>query len=330
VNNRIRAIICGGVLREAFDLLENNCRAFAWELECERKTRWEPHKVRAQELFDQLLAMSQTKRLFLKSRKREEVMAAEGLLSRLERAITVLQAEVIVPLERLDAIPDAERQRGLAELKARKPYNPIIDEAASALVDAIAIQDGAVWDFCRAHPAPPVPPKTRVFIASSTEGLRIAEEIRRQMQVLPSVETIIWTDEGVFELMQTNLDSLEKVLDGCQFGIFVFTPDDTLVMRRRRRVTPRANVIFELGLFMGRHSRQRSFIVKPASGPDADNLLTEIIRWIRPVKISTITDLEGIIAADYDRTLPLEAALKPVCNDILKRIEDERAKASDS
>jgi predicted nucleotide-binding protein with TIR-like domain len=40
-----------------------------------------------------------------------------------------------------------------------------------------------------------------------------------------------------------------------------------MVVRNDETLGPRDNIVFELGLFMGRLGRERTFIVRPASGP---------------------------------------------------------------
>jgi predicted nucleotide-binding protein len=45
------------------------------------------------------------------------------------------------------------------------------------------------------------------------------------------------------------------------FGILVFSPDDVSTIRGTTAVVPRGNVIFEAALFIGKHGRDRCFIV---------------------------------------------------------------------
>ena len=68
-----------------------------------------------------------------------------------------------------------------------------------------------------------------------------------------------------------------------EFAIFVLTPDDKTEQRDQFGLTPRDNVIFELGLFIGRLGPKKTFMVRP-----------------RGVDLLIPTDLLGIEAADYD------------------------------
>jgi predicted nucleotide-binding protein len=47
------------------------------------------------------------------------------------------------------------------------------------------------------------------------------------------------------------------------FAALVLTADDMTVSRGKAKPSPRDNVIFELGLFMGALGRERVFILKP-------------------------------------------------------------------
>lgn len=102
--------------------------------------------------------------------------------------------------------------------------------------------------------------KSKLFIGSSVEGLNVAYAI--QSNLVHNAETTVW-DQGVFNLSESSLESLIKILDESDFGVFVFTPDDYLKIRGKNHLSVRDNVIFELGLFVGKLGRNRAFIVIP-------------------------------------------------------------------
>jgi hypothetical protein len=74
------------------------------------------------------------------------------------------------------------------------------------------------------------------------------------------IDTIIWT-QGVFELGSTYIESLIKELDKADFAILVLTQDDITISRNKESVSPRDNVLFELGLFLGTLGRDRCYFV---------------------------------------------------------------------
>lgn len=102
--------------------------------------------------------------------------------------------------------------------------------------------------------------KPRLFIGSSIEGLSVAYAI--QENLTHSAEVTVW-DQGVFNLSDTTIESLMNVIENSDFGVFVFTPDDIVNIRGKKNLTVRDNVLFELGLFIGKIGRKRSFIVMP-------------------------------------------------------------------
>jgi hypothetical protein len=141
--------------------------------------------------------------------------------------------------------------------------------------------------------------KPKVFIASSVEGLDVAYPLQVNLQ--HDADLTVWS-QGIFSLSVTPLDSITEALNSSDFGIFVFSPDDQTSMRGTVSRTVRDNVIFELGLFVGKLGKRRCFLVMP------DN-----------VDLHIPTDLIGISPAKYsgerDRS-EIAAALGPACHEI--------------
>lgn len=105
-----------------------------------------------------------------------------------------------------------------------------------------------------------------VFIASASEGLAVANEVRKALDRRKVFAATVW-NAGVFEKSLTFIESLEAALDRSDFAIITLTPDDAAVVRQQAVMAPRDNVIFELGLFMGRLGpagrlgRERTYLV---------------------------------------------------------------------
>lgn len=100
-----------------------------------------------------------------------------------------------------------------------------------------------------------------LFIGSSVEGLSIAHEIVNGLKhdkIIPRP----WSTPGIFSPGGVAVDVLIKEVDSADFAIFVFGPDDKITSRNADYSAPRDNVVFELGLFIGRLTRDRAFLVK--------------------------------------------------------------------
>ncbi|MHC4116391.1 MAG: nucleotide-binding protein [Planctomycetota bacterium] len=144
----------------------------------------------------------------------------------------------------------------------------------------------------------------RVFIGSSMEkGLDIARAVQSELQYDYSVE--IWNQNTVFGLGTATIEALEEAVDTYDYGIFIFTPDDKVTKQGQETHIPRDNVIFELGLFIGKLSRFCAFAVKP-----------------RDVDLQLPSDLKGMTVATYDPRNPnVDASVGPACRQIRTAIE---------
>ena len=149
---------------------------------------------------------------------------------------------------------------------------------------------------------PKVKSRPTAFIGSSTEGLPIANKLQAQLEY--DLEAVVWNQGTVFGLGDATLEALENAVLQYDFAIFVFTPDDELLTRGQTKPVARDNVLFELGLFTGKLTRRRAFVVHPRNNA-----------------IALPSDLSGITTANYDPDQKnLAVALGPVCERIREAI----------
>jgi predicted nucleotide-binding protein len=87
----------------------------------------------------------------------------------------------------------------------------------------------------------------RIFVASSSEGLDIAETVKELLEIqLQSVAGVhLWTG-GTFEDSKAYIESLESELNNATFAVLVLTEDDKVLNRRKKQWVPRDNLVFEL------------------------------------------------------------------------------------
>lgn len=101
--------------------------------------------------------------------------------------------------------------------------------------------------------------KPRIFIGSSSEGLAIAKEVKGFFE--RDYDVNLWTD-NIFKYNDNFLETLMKEANLFDFGLLVFTKDDYTKSRMKSFDTPRDNVIFEYGLFIGKLGKNNAFIIK--------------------------------------------------------------------
>ncbi|MBY3514205.1 cyclic nucleotide-binding domain-containing protein [Rhizobium leguminosarum] len=147
--------------------------------------------------------------------------------------------------------------------------------------------------------------KIRVFIISSAESLPVARLVRNAFEHDPFLTTI-WTD-GVFRVANYTLQNLEAEVDESDFAVAIAHADDLTESRGKDWPSPRDNVVFELGLFMGKLGRQRAILMEP-----------------REEKVKLPSDLSGVTTIPYRFESGRDAAslIAPACDKLRQHIVD--------
>lgn len=144
----------------------------------------------------------------------------------------------------------------------------------------------------------------KLFIISSAEALPVAKELRTQLE--HDVFSTVWTD-GVFFAGGYPLEALEKAVAESDFAVAIAQPDDVVRSRKKMQPTLRDNVLFELGLFMGKLTRHRAILIHP-----------------RVPSLKLPSDLQGLTLMSYAPGSPADLAdrLRPVSDDIRKTVKN--------
>jgi hypothetical protein len=118
-------------------------------------------------------------------------------------------------------------------------------------------------------------------------------------------EVTLWRD-GTVGVGDVTVDALLNALPRFDFAVLVLSPDDVTTSRASTSASPRDNVIFELGLFMGKLGRTRTFMVRP-----------------RDTQVKLPSDVAGVTAALYDwprQDGNQRGAVGPACDDIRQAV----------
>lgn len=157
--------------------------------------------------------------------------------------------------------------------------------------------------------------KPKLFIASSIEARKAAAQVAGAIR--DWVDSEIWTD-GFFHPGGMTAETIERSLRRYDGGLFLLSPDDLLLSRSQIGPLPRANVLFELGMFGGAlglpNCLQLVLKVKPSGWESTMKASSVLPRPYGPLKASAgwtsrpggtpISDLEGITY------VPLEAQIE--------------------
>src|SRR2546423_13791815 len=98
--------------------------------------------------------------------------------------------------------------------------------------------------------------KPAIFIGCASESRDVADAVAQQLE--DAAEVTVY-DEGPFGLSTGTLEDLNDATDKFDFAVLILTADDLTTSRDVEQPAPRDNILFELGLFMGRLRRHRTF-----------------------------------------------------------------------
>lgn len=102
----------------------------------------------------------------------------------------------------------------------------------------------------------------KIFLGSSTEGKKYAEAIKTILKENPLFEVFAWWDKEGQRAGYSYFGTLFEYLHQVDYAIFVGTPDDLLIKRKKAQTVVRDNVLFEYGMFAGHLGRCNALFVQ--------------------------------------------------------------------
>ena len=154
--------------------------------------------------------------------------------------------------------------------------------------------------------------RPQVFFICSAEALAVARALRVGLEY--DAEVTIWGDERIFAPGAYPIEALEEQVNLSDFGVALVQPDDLVLSRDRKSMTPRDNVIFELGFFMSRLGRHRTFLLVP-----------------RDENVKLPSDFKGLTPITYNATRvekELPKALGPTIDKIIGLLKSAGVRSS--
>jgi hypothetical protein len=148
--------------------------------------------------------------------------------------------------------------------------------------------------------------KPELFIGSSRESIHVVNALTEVLEFDFNVNP--WFN-GIFDIGSTTLDDLLNAVNKSDFGIFVFSDDDVSLIRKKTYTVARDNVLFELGMYLGKLGKANCFILMPSNTSDEFHMPTDLI---------------GFSVGNYDNgRANLPAALNAFCSKLKRQIFDQ-------
>lgn len=102
----------------------------------------------------------------------------------------------------------------------------------------------------------------KIFIGCANESMSIAQTIQLGFSKQPNRPLCIIWNQGVFKPQEYVIPALIKQISECDYAIFVFSEDDIVFSRGKKKPIARDNVVYECGLATGILGEKNCFILK--------------------------------------------------------------------
>lgn len=155
--------------------------------------------------------------------------------------------------------------------------------------------------------------KPKVFIGSSREALELVNAVHELLHY--NAEVTPWP--AAFTAGRYPMEDLERQVETSDFAVFIFSPDDVVMLRDKVYLSPRDNSMLELGMFWGRLKRERVFFIVPAE-TESERGGTRIDGFHIPSDLNGLTLLHYEIRHDRNN----RAAVNIACSHIIARIRE--------
>jgi hypothetical protein len=155
--------------------------------------------------------------------------------------------------------------------------------------------------------------KPKIFIASSSRALTLADCLRRGLAEGDGCEVEVWNAQSASQLGKTIIEMLEQAAKGYDFAVIILTRDDVVFRKggKAAKEQARDNCIFEAGLFFGSLGRDRCFLVasiEPKAVPvDLTGIIHVRIKEPEKEKLGDVGQCQKAIA---DATLEIKQAVQ--------------------
>lgn len=153
----------------------------------------------------------------------------------------------------------------------------------------------------------------RVFLGSSGENRRAADEIAACLRTEGADLVLPWSDATAFPRGRTYIESLESIIKRCNSALLVATSDDKTDKRGDTDLQPRDNIILEYGMFMAAFGRERTALAvigNPRLPTDVQNVnhvvlpdASDLTKFRESIKIPIREWMEQLKRATQELTL---------------------------